>query len=181
MLGYEKLDCPKLSRDEQILLADRARSGCVSSRNQLIESVIPWVLHRCRLLMGGHDEDFIQHCMTQIVAGLGKFDARKSTISTYVERRVYWEFLDKLKDQRRAFNFTELPDVEDDLDLELQDFKIDIGNQLSKLTRMQRATLLRWARGSTLTDIARLRRVTKDVPRQSILHSIKRLKECWSQ
>ena len=181
MLGYEKLDCPKLSRDEQIALSDRARCGCAVSRNKLVESVIPWVLHRCRLLMGEHNEDFIQHCMVQIVAGLERFDARKSTISTYVARRVYWEFLDRLKDQRKAFNFVELPDVEDDLDLELQDFKIDIGNQLKTLTERQRETLLRWCWGETMADIARSRGVTRDVPRQSILHSIERLKECWSQ
>lgn len=177
MLGYEKLDCPKLSRDEQIRLTDLMKSGCVDSRNKLICSVIPWVLYLCKKFLGDYDEDFIQHCLFEVVNRMKDFDARKSSISTYVHRSVYWEFLDRLKAQRKTFNFEELPDVSRISDQELTDFEID--NILVKLPKKLRGVVKGWAWGVSFVDMAKKRGVTREIPRANFQAALRQLREVY--
>lgn len=93
----KKQEYEKIPRARQIELADRMRDTSLptaerqAARNELLLSALPWLFNRCqRVTRNQTTHDEFQQTVLDSLAGLDEFDARVSSITSYVAKRAYW-------------------------------------------------------------------------------------------
>jgi RNA polymerase sigma factor (sigma-70 family) len=84
----------KLTRIEQIELCDRMKAGDLDARDELVNSVIPWIYHKCQQVTSKTTTpDEFQAVVLTVFESMKDFDARKGAITTWVNCRPKWVIL----------------------------------------------------------------------------------------